>query len=146
MKLKKWVATTVLGVLMCAVLTGCTSSVPIPDSMDEQELLNAGQQVLDLVVEDRFDEVHALLREDIVQQLEVTTEKIKQQMDVDEQEYGKLKKVKETWTSGVAEDKEANIEEHAIAWFECQYQEDRLVYGFAFDLDLELIGMSVNRE
>ena len=145
MKQKKWAIVLCLGLLMTGLLSGC-SGTPIPDGMNEQELLAAGQQVFDLLMEDRFDQVHELLREDIVQQLEITPEKIQKQMDVDEQEYGKLKKVNETWTAGVPEDQEAQIEEHAITWFECEYQEQRLVYGFSFDLDLNLIGMSVNRE
>ncbi len=145
MKLKKWAAVACLGLLVAGLLSGC-GSTPIPKGMDEQELLAAGQDVFDLLIEDKFDDVHALLREDIVERVEITPEKIREQMDVDEQEYGKLKKVKETWTAGVPEDTEAQIEEHAIVWFECEYQEQRLVYGFSFDLDLNLIGMSVNRE
>ena len=145
MKQKKWEIVVCLGLLVVGLLSGCSSS-PIPDGMNEQELLAAGQQVFDLLIEDQFEQVHGLLREDIVQQLEITPEKIQKQMDVDEQEYGKLKTVKETWTAGVPADEEAQIEEHAIAWFECEYQEQRLVYGFSFDVDLNLIGMSVNRE
>lgn len=145
MKLRKWTIVSCLGLLLVGLLSGC-GSTPIPADMDEQALKSAGQQVFNLLVEDQFDQVHALLREDIVQQLEITPEKIRKQMDVDEQEYGKLKKVKETWTAGVLADEEAQIEEHAIVWFECEYQEQRLVYGFSFDIDLNLIGMSVNRE
>ena len=145
MKQKKWAIVLCLGLLVTGLLSGC-GSTPIPAGMDEQELLAAGQKVFDLLMEDQFDQVHGLLREDIVQQLEITPEKIQKQMDVDEQEYGKLKKVNETWTAGVPADEEAQIEEHAIAWFECEYQEQRLVYGFSFDIDLNLIGMSVNRE
>lgn len=145
MRQKKWAIVLCLGLLVAGLLSGC-GSTPIPAGMDEQELLAAGQQVFDLLMEDQFDQVHGLLREDIVQRLEITPEKIQKQMDVDEQEYGKLKKVKETWTAGVPEDEEAQIEEHAIVWFECEYQEQRLVYGFSFDIDLNLIGMSVNRE
>lgn len=145
MKLRKWTIVSCLGLLLVGLLSGCRST-PIPADMDEAELKTAAQQVFDLLVEDQFDQVHALLREDIVQQLEITPEKIRKQMDVDEQEYGKLKKVKETWTAGVSADEEAQIEEHAIVWFECEYQEQRLVYGFSFDIDLNLIGMSVNRE
>lgn len=145
MKQKKWAIVVCLGLLVVGLLSGC-GSTPIPAGMDEQELLAAGQKVFDLLMEDQFDQVHGLLREDIVQRLEITPEKIQKQMDVDEQEYGELKKVKETWTAGVPADEEAQIEEHAIAWFECEYQEQRLVYGFSFDIDLNLIGMSVNRE
>ena len=145
MRQKKWAIVLCLGLLVAGLLSGC-GSTPIPAGMDEQQLLAAGQQVFDLLIQDQFDQVHGLLREDIVQRLEITPEKIQKQMDVDEQEYGKLKKVKETWTAGVPEDEEAQIEEHAIVWFECEYQEQRLVYGFSFDIDLNLIGMSVNRE
>lgn len=145
MKLKKWMVAACLGLLVVGLLSGC-SSTPIPKDMDEQALVAAGQNVFDLLIEDKFDEVYALLREDVVAQVEITPDKIREQLDVDEQEYGKLKKVKETWTAGVPEDTEAQIEEHVIVWFECEYQEQRLVYGFSFDLDLNLIGMSVNRE
>ena len=145
MKLKKCAVVLCLGLLATGLLSGC-GSTPIPDGMDEQELLVSGNQVFELLMEDQFDQVQGLLREDIVQRLEITPEKIQKQMDVDEQEYGRLKKVKETWTVGVPEDEEAQIEEHAIVWFECEYQEQRLVYGFSFDIDLNLIGMSVNRE
>ena len=145
MRLKKW-AIVLCAALLVGLLSACASTEPIPKDMDEQALLAAGQQVFDLLIQDQFEQVHGLLREDIVQRLEVTPEKIQKQMDVDEQEYGKLKKVKETWTAGVPADEEAQIEEHVITWFECEYRDQRLVYGFSFDLDLNLIGMSVNRE
>ncbi|MBO5917645.1 MAG: hypothetical protein J6Q14_02630 [Oscillospiraceae bacterium] len=146
MKLKKWTRVACLGLLMAMLLSGCASEIPIPEDMDEQALLAAGQEVFDLLIADEFETICDRIRDDIVTQVEITPEKIQKQMDVDEQQYGKLKKVKETWTSGVPADEEAKIEEHVIAWFECEYAEQRLVYGFSFDLDLNLIGMSVNRE
>ena len=146
MKCKKWTLAVGLGLLMAMLLSGCASETPIPENIDEQALLAAGQEVFDLLIADEFETICDRIRDDIVTQVEITPEKIQKQMDVDEQQYGKLKKVNEIWTSGVPADEESNIEEHVIVWYECQYQEQRLVYGFSFDLDLNLIGMSVNRE
>ncbi len=146
MRLKKWTLVAGLGLLMAMLLSGCASETPIPEDVDEQALLAVGQEAFDLLIADEFETLCDRIRDDIVTQVEVTPEKIQKQMDVDEQQYGKLKKVKEIWTSGVPADEESKIEEHVIVWYECQYEEQRLVYGFSFDLDLNLIGMSVNRE
>ena len=145
MKLKKWLVAACLGLLMAMLLSGCGSTVPIPEDMDEQALLDAAQNAFDLLMEDEFEQICDLIREDITAQVQITPEKIREQLDVDE-EYGQMKKVKEIWTSGVPADETAQIEEHVVVWYECEYPRKRLVYGFSFDLNLNLIGMSVNRE
>ena len=53
-------------VLALLLLSGCGGN-PLPAGMDEAALLEAGRDVMLLLVGGAFDEVHALLREDVAE-------------------------------------------------------------------------------
>ena len=50
--------------LMLSLLSGCRGT-PLPDEMDEEELLSAGQEVVELLVAGEYQAVYDLFREDI---------------------------------------------------------------------------------
>ena len=139
MKLKK---IAVVGMcLLCALMLSSCGNQSLPKGMDEKQVIAAGEQVFALLQEDRFDEIAAMIREDIRTELAITGEKVKEQMDVDTSKSGQFKEVEETWTSGVNDEEDP----HGIAWLECEFKEETLVFGFAFDTEMNLIGMSINR-
>ena len=139
MKLKK---IAVVGMcLLCALMLSSCGNKSLPKGMDEKQVIAAGEQVFALLQEDRFDEIAAMIREDIRTELAITGEKVKEQMDVDTSKSGQFKEVEETWTSGVNDEEDP----HGIAWLECEFKEETLVFGFAFDTEMNLIGMSINR-
>ena len=139
MKMKK--ITVVVMCLLCVLMLSSCGKQALPKGMDEKQVIAAGEQVFALLQEDKFDEIAAMLREDIRTELGITGEKIKEQMDVDTAKSGEFKEVEQTWTSGVNDEKDP----HGIAWLECEFKEEDLVFGFAFDLEMNLIGMSINR-
>ena len=142
-KRNKLMAVICLGVLCLGLLSGCAADEPLPAGMDEAAVLAAGQEVFDLLQAEQYDEVAALLREDIRTEKGITGAIVKEQLAIDKNTFGTFKKVEETWTSGVSG---GEVETHGIAWFECKYSEEKVVFGFAFDLELQLIGLSVSRE
>ena len=51
--------------LLLGLLSGCGTGQPIPDGMDEQALLDAGRQVVELMQAGEYETVVSMLREDI---------------------------------------------------------------------------------
>ena len=147
MNWKRWLSVACLGLALCALLTGCNGSTPLPDGMDEQSVLAAGQEVFDLLLAEEYEEIANRLREDIRNQpgKEITADIVRQLVDekMNPEEVGVFKEISTTAAEGV---NEAGTEPHGVAIFHCEFQEEKVGFGFAFDLDMNLIGLSIARE
>lgn len=143
MKLKRWKALMCL-VLALAFLTGCTASTALPDGMEKAAVIAAGQEVLDHLLAGEYEEVAASFREDIREQegKQITADVIKELMDqyTDPEEVGQFKKIGSKAASGAGD---SETERHAIAEFHCEYTEEKVGFGIAFDPDMNLIGLSI---
>lgn len=147
MKLKRWVALGCLTVALGMLLAGCAFSTELPEGMEEEAVIAAGQVVLDELMAEKYEEVAARFREDIRNQKdkEITGEVIKQLVvkHADPEEVGIFKKVSTTEAEGqyIPE-----VEPHAVAEFHCEYSKKKVGFGIAFDLEMNLIGLSVVTE
>ena len=146
MKLKRWLAVVCLGLAVSVLLTGCTGK-PLPKEMDEKTVIAAGQEILDLLLAEEYETIAARLREDIRNQpgKEITADIVRQLVDekLNPEEVGPFKEVSSTATEGV---NDSGIEPHGVAIFHCKFKEEKVGFGFAFDLDMNLIGLSIARE
>ena len=147
MKLNRWISLGCFALGLCMLLTGCNTAKPLPEGMDEQAVIAAGQEVFDLLMDEKYEEIVALIREDIrnVEGKEITPEIIVQLVDehLNAEEVGEFKEVSSTAAEGVTED---GVEPHGVAIFHCKFEEEKVGFGFAFDMDLNLIGLSIARE
>lgn len=146
--MKRVVSLLCLGGLLAGLLVGCggiNSYDPLPGQMDEEEVLEVGQELLDLFLAEEYQAIVDRLREDIRNKpgAEVTVEDVEELVDTlaDPEVVGTFEKVLETHTRG-ADDPE----KHGIVVFECTYSEKMVAVCFAFDLDMNLIGLSLNKE
>ncbi len=144
MKLKRWLGVVCAGVMLLCVLSGCRpmGTKPVPKGMDESALLSAGEEVFNLLQAGEYETVVGMLREDIrlAEGKEIKAEHIKELVDshADPEEVGSFVKVTKTATIG-----ESDPEPLGIALFQCEYTEKEVAFGIAYDLEMNLTGISI---
>ena len=120
------------------LLSGCGGN-PLPAGMDEAALLEAGRDVMLLLVGGAFDEVHALLREDVAEG--VTAEDLQsltlRQLDG----AGVYKQIDSRMATGQT----SNGESYGVAVLYCKFSEDNVLARLAFDPNLCLIGLEIKK-
>ena len=124
-------------VLSLALLVGCRGT-PLPDGMDEDELLAAGQQVVDLLVAGEYEQVYQLFRADIRESL--TTEDIQTLCDNALSDVGSFVRIDDSRVQGSSEG-----ETHGIAELYYDFTNDTVRFRVAFDLEMQLIGLDPPR-
>lgn len=144
MKLKRLLGIVCAGAVLVAVLSGCgmTGTQPIPKGMDEETLLTAGEEVVNLLLDGEYEAVVEQLREDIrfAEGKEIKPEHIKELVEThaDPEEVGTFVKIDDTATMG-----ETNPETLGIALFKCEYTEKEVAFGIAYDPEMNLTGISI---
>ena len=150
MKCKRLLGVVCACAMLAAVLTGCSpvGTEPIPKEMDEETLLAAGEEVVNLLLAGEYETVVGMLREDIrfaegqenAEELEIKPEHIKQLIaeHTDPEEVGTFVKIADTGTLG-----ENDPEPIGIALFKCEYTNKEVAIGIAFDLEMNLTGISI---
>ena len=144
MKLKRVLSVVCLGVLLCMLLAGCTNKpAPLPDGMDEAAVEAAGEQVVQLLLDEKYEEVAAMFREDIRTQpgKEITADVVKELVDsqILPEESGIFVKYIDTYAEGV----NGAAEPQGVAVVHAEYTKDKVGFGVAFDPDMNLIGLSI---
>ena len=127
----------IVGVLTLFLLAGCEGK-PLPEGMDEDTLLSAGQEVADLLIEGEYQQVYDRFRDDIRENL--TVDNVKNLMVTGIEGAGEFKKVKDTLTTGSTEG-----EDHGIAVIYCEYTKENVRFRVAFDPDMNLIGLEIGQ-
>ena len=123
--------------LMLSLLSGCRGT-PLPEGMDEEELLSAGQEVVELLVAGEYQAVYDLFREDIRSTL--TVEQIQALFQEMLEEAGALEGLDDSRVQGSTEG-----EPHGIAELYYDFAHDTVRFRVAFDLELQLIGVDAPR-
>ncbi|MBQ9973813.1 MAG: DUF3887 domain-containing protein [Oscillospiraceae bacterium] len=148
MKFKRVLAVLCTTAMLVGLLAGCGSINnydPLPSQMDEEEVLEAGKEVFDLLMAGEYQAIVDMLREDIRSKpgAEIKAEHIEQIVKdiADPEVVGTFEKILETHTRGSKEP-----ELHGIAVYECTYTEKMVAVCVAFDLDMNLIGLSLHQE
>lgn len=136
--MKKRIMLAVAMLLACAVLlAGCGGEPePLPDGVGEEELLSAGQEIVDTLISGDYQAVYDQFREDI--RVELSEESVRDLAAPVLEEAGSFEGVDETSTAGSTEG-----ESHAIARFICAFSQEDVEFRVAFDPELTLIGLSV---
>ena len=144
MSLKKFAVIGCLGVMMTVLLAGCAQEA-LPKQLDEEAVIAAGQVVYDLVMEERYEEVAAMLREDIrtAPGKEIEAKHIKELVDqfLVPDEIGEFEEMTEIYTMG-----STDSEPHGIVVFEAKYSKKTVALCVAYDLEMNMIGLSFNRQ
>lgn len=134
---KKLFAALLAAVLL--LLCGCQGK-PIPEGMEEGEVIKSGVQIVRLLVSGDYEEVHALLRQD---QREACTPEDVQALALSELEgAGVYKEVEDTMVTGQS----AEGEDFAVVALYCKFSEENVLIRLSFDQNMELIGLSLHQQ
>ena len=136
--MKKIVCSAVGLLLSLVLLTGCQGKA-LPEGMSEDALLEAGKDVMLLVVQGDYHSVLETFRSDVQETL--TVEDIQtlalRQLDG----AGVYKQIEKSMTTGQSSDGE----HYGVAVLYCEFSEKDILFRLAFDADMALIGMDIQQ-
>ena len=136
--MKKIFCSAVGLLLSLALLTGC-QGMALPEGMSEDALLEAGKDVMLLVVQGDYQSVLETFRSDVQETL--TVEDIQtlalRQLDG----AGVYKQIEKSMTTGQSSDGE----HYGVAVLYCEFSEKDILFRLAFDADMALIGMDIQQ-
>lgn len=135
-------ALLLLCVLGCLALTACAvKGNALPDGMDEESVLSAGQEVASMLIDGDFDGVYALLREDVAAQ--TSADAISVLLGEARDGLGEPKYISDTLVTGVTD---KSSEPHAIAVIYWKFDRKNVMFRVAFDTDMQLIGLEIKKK
>ena len=120
-------------------LTACGGS-ELPDGMNADELIAAGQNVALLLVEEKYEAVYDLLRED--QRGDITVDDIRSLVSGELAGAGEYKQIEKRMTTGT---KEKGVR-YGVAMFYCDFSEEDVLIRVCFDAQLQLVGFSLMQD
>ena len=126
-----------VGALLClALLAGCQGKA-LPEGMDRDALLEAGKDVMLLVVQGEYETVLELFRPDIRETISVEDIQSLALRQLDG--AGVYKQIQESMTTGQS----GEGEEYGIAVLYCEFSEKDVLFRLAFDVDMTLMGIDI---
>lgn len=126
-------------VIALLLLAGCQGN-PLPDGMDEAALLEAGRDVVLLLVSGDYESVRAALRPDVAET--VAVEDIQRLVLQQTDGAGVYKQIDSSMVTGQSSDGE----DYGVGVYYCQYAKKKVLFRIAFDADMQLIGMEVKKQ
>ena len=133
----KRIVCAALGLLTAlALLAGCQGKA-LPEGMSEDALLEAGKDVMLLVVQGEYETVLELFRPDIRETISVEDIQSLALRQLDG--AGVYKQIEESMTTGQSGDGE----EYGIAVLYCEFSEKDVLFRLAFDVDMTLMGIDI---
>lgn len=126
-------------VMALLLLAGCQGN-PLPDGMDEAVLLEAGRDVVLLLVSGDYESVRAALRPDVAET--VAEEDIQRLVLQQTDGAGVYKQIDSSMVTGQSSDGE----DYGVGVYYCQYAKKKVLFRIAFDADMQLIGMEVKKQ
>ena len=131
-----WPAAVLLGLFL---LAGCKGK-PLPDGMEEDAVLSAGREVVELLVAGDCQSVYDRLRPDVRDS--TTVEAISQLLTETLDGAGDYREEGNTLVTGITDGEEPQ----GIAVIYCKYSKKNIRFRIAFDPDMELIGLSMAKK
>lgn len=128
-----------LSVLLLLFLTACGGET-LPEGVDEETLFHAGKDVMLLLVDEEYDAVHAMLRED--QRVLFSAEDIAGVVSSALDGAGIYKQIEDHIAVGQV----VEGERYAVAVLYCEFSDEDVLVRVSFDADMELVGFSLDQQ
>lgn len=128
-----------IGLLLSAVLLAGCQGKALPEGMDQGALLEAGKDVMLLVIQGDYEAVLEQFRPDVRETISVEDIQALALRQLDG--AGVYKQIEESMTTGQSGDGE----EYGIAVLYCEFSEKDVLFRVAFDTDMTLIGIDIQQ-
>ena len=129
-----------LPLLLCLFLfVGCEGK-PLPAGMEESKVLDAGRQVVISLTKGEYEAVAEQFREDIRTTLDA--EQLRSLVEAAAKDAGIYKELTDSMVTGRSSDGT----DYAVAVFWAKYEKENLLFEAAFDPDMALIGLRVEKK
>lgn len=125
------------------LLTGCSKAKPLPDGMDQDEVADAAQAVVELLLDKEYQAVVDTFRPDLKEKYNITADSIEALMDT-VAEAGPFVKMEETLVLG-GKSKDFPDPYAAVAIY-CEHEEEDVVYEMSLDTNLTLLGLAAKQK
>lgn len=129
-----------VSLLMCLlVLTGCAAQA-LPEGMTEDEVIKAGQEIVNLLVAEEYEEVALRFREDVA--ASVTAETVQKLMEDATLGLG----IYDGRIDAMATGRTVDGVDYGEAVILCEYKKGDVLFRVAFDTDMTLVGMEISEK
>ena len=112
----------------------------LPEGMEEDTVLEAGEEIVNELVSGEYETVYDRLREDVREQ--TSAQVIETLMSNASEKLGNSQGITDTLVTGVTD----TDEPQAIAVIYCKYTKKSVMFRIAFDTDMELIGLEIKKK
>ena len=119
------------------LLTACAPKA-LPEGMEEDAVLDAGHQIVELLVSGRYEETAALFREDI----EVSADALQSLTEDVTDDLGFYQGRQDSMATG----RTIDGAEYGEAVILCAYKEDDVLFRVCFDTDMVLVGLEITKQ
>ena len=123
--------------LLALVLTGCAPRA-LPDGMEEDAVIEAGQEIVELLVGGKYQETAALFREDI----NVSADTVQNLMEDVAGDLGFFLGRRDVMATG----RTVDGVEYGEAVILCEYKKDDVLFRVCFDTDMILVGLEITKQ
>lgn len=129
-----------LSLALCALLlTGCAAK-PLPEGMEEDTVIRTGQEIVNLLVAEDYEEVAGRFRADVA--VSVTPEIVQDLMEDATLGLG----IYEGRTDAMATGRVVDGVDYGEAVILCEYKKGDVLFRIAFDTDMTLVGMEISEK
>lgn len=128
-------------VLVLLTLAGCKGN-PLPEGMDEAELLDQGREIVALLNEGDWQEVYDRMRSDGRES--TSPEEIEEYMQSLLDTVGAYVKESDSMLTG--QELEDSGEEYGTVVLYCKHEKKSVMYRIAFSTDMELMGFAATKK
>lgn len=126
--------------LLCIlVLTGCAAQA-LPEGMEEDTVIRAGQEIVNLLVDGEYEEVAGRFREDVA--ASITADTVESLMEDTVIGLG----IYEGRIDAMATGRTVDGVDYGEAVILCEYKEDDVLFRIAFDTEMNLVGMEISKQ
>lgn len=126
---------------LSVLLTACTvKGKDLPDGMDEDTVRRAGLEVMNALCDGEYEKVYDALREDIREK--TTADAIGALMTEASDGLGTAGEVTDSMVTGVTD----TDEPHAIAVLRRKYEKKGIYFRIAFDEQMQLVGLEIQKK